>query len=336
MVYMTDSEFLFYRHTCLVCEKTFSRLNDHLGRKHGMKIEEYSEKYPKYNEYEKQADLLKRKRIGEKSKGRLFTEEAKQKIAQKSKESHARKRDDNPEQYLLDQQARAAKARAAKGTDYRHSDETKQKMMGPRVHTRGIPKSQETREKLSTAAKLRIRSPASDETRDRMRKAWLLRKEKPAYESYICELRKRSSSDEHIQFLRNMNSSRMQNTSATSIELQLHNHLRKSNIDFESQYAIEYNGAWTYDVFIPSKNLLVEMDGEYWHGKSKEQINKDKLKERIAIANGFLFLRISDSDLNFDYLELSPDEMNAHNSRIIEKRENSLTAEEAYDMGLVE
>jgi very-short-patch-repair endonuclease len=41
------------------------------------------------------------------------------------------------------------------------------------------------------------------------------------------------------------------------------------------------------------KKILIELDGEYWHG-SEYSIKNDKLKNEIALRNGYVLIRISD------------------------------------------
>jgi hypothetical protein len=70
----------------------------------------------------------------------------------------------------------------------------------------------------------------------------------------------------------------------------------------------DYNvgGRW-YDAFIPSKNLLVEFDGDFWHPKTLNECQyefqirnyyNDQKKNKIAIENGFDLIRIRQSESN--------------------------------------
>jgi uncharacterized protein (DUF1919 family) len=65
----------------------------------------------------------------------------------------------------------------------------------------------------------------------------------------------------------------------------------------------------------------LEVDGEYWHRKSFEQFNRDKLKERLAIEHGYLFVRISDKDWVPNIIFESQDKLEIHNSKIMKVRE---------------
>lgn len=90
------------------------------------------------------------------------------------------------------------------------------------------------------------------------------------------------------------------------------------------QYIVEkegsYAGAWLYDFYLPDLNMLVEVDGEYWHSKSKEQINKDKIKTKIASELSYDFCRISDSDFRPELIFESRESRAKNNSNIIKNR----------------
>jgi len=58
----------------------------------------------------------------------------------------------------------------------------------------------------------------------------------------------------------------------------------------------------SFDIFVPSLNLLCEVDGEYWHhsdrAKAQGVPERDRLKQQIAISNDFQFGRIRERDVN--------------------------------------
>lgn len=81
-------------------------------------------------------------------------------------------------------------------------------------------------------------------------------------------------------------------------------------------------GTYRYwDVSIEELGLILEIDGEYWH-RSTTRFEIDELKEQAAWAAGLKFIRVSDADGDFDVkmLDQSPDEMRAHNRRVMERR----------------
>jgi very-short-patch-repair endonuclease len=70
----------------------------------------------------------------------------------------------------------------------------------------------------------------------------------------------------------------------TKIEITTQYILDKNNIQYKMQYEIWSGGNLKiYDFFIPSANLLIEIDGDFWHG-NPSQYPKNKLLE-IQQAN---------------------------------------------------
>jgi very-short-patch-repair endonuclease len=75
-------------------------------------------------------------------------------------------------------------------------------------------------------------------------------------------------------------------------------------IEFTHQYEVE---GFDYDFYIPSRNLLIEVDGDYWHGNPEkfselnnmQRKNKglDKLKTKHAADRNFQLLRFWETDI---------------------------------------
>ena len=93
----------------------------------------------------------------------------------------------------------------------------------------------------------------------------------------------------------------------TSPELLTQKYLRELGIKFTTQY--ELSGKF-YDIYIPSKNLLIEVDGDYWHGKDIDYPDKSKMQKRsfvndrtkdgLATINGFGIVRIWESEITLE------------------------------------
>lgn len=68
-----------------------------------------------------------------------------------------------------------------------------------------------------------------------------------------------------------------------------------------------------YDFYIPSKNLLVEVQGDYWHGSPKEynpedlngvqkkNMRNDIYKKSLALTAGYFIEAVWESDLKNNY-----------------------------------
>ena len=86
--------------------------------------------------------------------------------------------------------------------------------------------------------------------------------------------------------------------------------LEVNNIDYKHQFFLSRGGSnKSFDFYIKSKNLLVEIDGDYWHGgpgcdkhfyKVDEVIENDRVKDKMAIDNGFDIVRIWESEIKKD------------------------------------
>ena len=86
--------------------------------------------------------------------------------------------------------------------------------------------------------------------------------------------------------------------------------MKELGVKIEAQKVINNK---IYDFYIPSKNMMVEVDGDYWHanpliyeGKelNKTQIRNvknDKFKNILARGNGFLLERVWEYDLKNNY-----------------------------------
>lgn len=211
---------------------------------------------------------------------------------------------------------------------YTHSPETLKKMRGPRPSVRGVPKSEEHRKALSEARKGKKFKPHSPETIEKMRLSWERRKaNKETYKAYVNSVSERMSTPEMILIIRertaNLIKSKNHNgkSSGTSLEVRMEKFLDSKGLSYETQKIVNTpKGSFTFDFFVEEKNLLVEVDGEYWHRKSLEQFNRDIIKERLAIDMGYRFLRISDKDWKPDMVFETEDHIRNHNKSVMDKR----------------
>jgi very-short-patch-repair endonuclease len=75
-------------------------------------------------------------------------------------------------------------------------------------------------------------------------------------------------------------------------------YLKKNGIQYETQY---YVCQYPFDFYLPKSNLLVEIDGEFFHPLTEDDCvypmqhhnyKRDKLKTQVAIDNGYDLKRI--------------------------------------------
>ena len=81
----------------------------------------------------------------------------------------------------------------------------------------------------------------------------------------------------------------------TGIEMKLYSELENRGIFFEKQKLV--NSRFIVDAFVPSLNLVIEADGDYWHSLDKV-IKRDKAKNAYLLKCGFNLLRLSESEIN--------------------------------------
>lgn len=131
---------------------------------------------------------------------------------------------------------------------------------------------------------------------------------------------RKNRSDKRCEYLAN-NKTKSTNT---QIELQCIEYMNSQNINFIHQYILDTKKtSWLFDFYVPEKNLLIEIDGEYWHTKPK-QINRDLLKSKAAKEHGFILLRISDLNLNFSMILENENAIEQWSNDILTRRQKLL------------
>jgi very-short-patch-repair endonuclease len=99
----------------------------------------------------------------------------------------------------------------------------------------------------------------------------------------------------------------------SSIEVKIQNFLKEINLKFYKHYWINIKHGYHCDILIPSINLIIECDGDYWHCNPKRFINpnewqlkkieEDKIRTEELIEKGFKVLRLWEMDINKINLE---------------------------------
>lgn len=92
------------------------------------------------------------------------------------------------------------------------------------------------------------------------------------------------------------------NNKRTYIEQVAFDWLVEHNIEFIEKYeTVFYDGKRFVDFYLPSRNLYIELDGEYWHSSCKDRDDrKDKYAKEIQNINT---LRISSKESIINVLE---------------------------------
>lgn len=85
------------------------------------------------------------------------------------------------------------------------------------------------------------------------------------------------------------------NKGPTNLEFEFIKWAERNNIEYEEQFQIRPN--WhRYDFRICNTNILVEVDGEYWHSKP-EHVERDQRFDETAKRYGYIVCRVKEKDI---------------------------------------
>lgn len=83
----------------------------------------------------------------------------------------------------------------------------------------------------------------------------------------------------------------------SSIELKIQGFLKQLGIDFFIHKYMNIEHGYQCDIFIPSMNMVIECDGDYWH-KYPTGREIDKIRTSELIKEGFKVLRLWEHEIN--------------------------------------
>lgn len=99
----------------------------------------------------------------------------------------------------------------------------------------------------------------------------------------------------------------MASKGATSIEMAVYQALESLGVDFLRQHVI---GTWAVDAYVPSLDLVIECQGDYWHCNPKvfpdgpesdiqrKGVERDRRRRRWFEARGYRYIELWESDIN--------------------------------------
>ncbi len=82
----------------------------------------------------------------------------------------------------------------------------------------------------------------------------------------------------------------------TSIEVKIQNFLKELKIEFFTHQYMNIEHGYQCDIFVPSMNLVLETDGNYWH-KYPTGREIDHIRTKELLEKGFKVLRLWESDI---------------------------------------
>lgn len=126
---------------------------------------------------------------------------------------------------------------------------------------------------------------------------------------YFCSISCRNANDDWISSaIFNANAAQSNKLKLNRLEQQGNLILDSLNLNYCNQYLI--NNVARVDVFIPQYNLIIQWDGDYWHGKGlsldemdyrqRKRVLLDKSQDAYFKHCGFNELRFWESDVNGD------------------------------------
>lgn len=160
------------------------------------------------------------------------------------------------------------------------------------------PFSDEHRRKISKAKSQYTGWSHSPETIQRMKDSWEADRTnriaitKEAANRPEVKEKQRKAQQERIA----KNGYHLKRGKSTKLEKRIQSLLDNNNITYKREHRSfqKLNGVYRYfDFYLPSQNLIIEVDGEFWH-QQPGRIEIDLQKEADAKNHGYSFLRLSD------------------------------------------
>ena len=87
----------------------------------------------------------------------------------------------------------------------------------------------------------------------------------------------------------------------TKIETKVQNFLKELRIEFFTHQYVNIEHSYQCDILIPSMNLVIECDGDYWH-KYPVGTEIDRIRTSELIKKGFKVLRLWEREIKEMYL----------------------------------
>lgn len=187
----------------------------------------------------------------------------------------------------------------------RHVPEERKKRISETLKRMGIPKEQ--RIKMTNALKEKYKNTPrkkiilTEEHKDKLRKTVVNASKSRTKETFIKIGMKQRGKRVSEDFKKRMKESRAKQVfpkKDSSIEVKIQNFLKQLNIEFFThQYIREVEHGYQCDIFVPSLNLVIECDGDYWH-KYPTGRDIDHIRTKELIEKGFKVLRLWESEIN--------------------------------------
>jgi G:T-mismatch repair DNA endonuclease (very short patch repair protein) len=94
----------------------------------------------------------------------------------------------------------------------------------------------------------------------------------------------------------------------TKIEIKIQDYIKQLGVEFFTHQYMKIQHDYQTDIFIPIHNLIIECDGDYWHGNINkypklqqwqlDQIEEDRIRTKELQDKGFNVWRIWEHEIN--------------------------------------
>lgn len=128
--------------------------------------------------------------------------------------------------------------------------------------------------------------------------------QKPTYCTQAC----RDADPARAEMLRGMNAKQARSMGPNKLEQGAYAMLDRLGVSYQPQHMI--GGRFCVDAFVPDAKLVVQFDGDYWHGhplrfpdpapRQQRRMALDRSQDAYMAACGYRVLRLWESDLRRD------------------------------------
>ncbi|WP_163531471.1 NUMOD3 domain-containing DNA-binding protein [Halobacillus ihumii] len=199
------------------------------------------------------------------------------------------------------EEARKKMSKAHKGK--KHTEEHRRKMSEA---NKGKQHTEEVKKKIGKASKERFktnekRKNLSEKVSDGLRRKY---KKDPNYKRKLSKKRKEwwanLSKEEKENALKKRIEYWNKNTTSTTIEIAMQELLDQLNIEYDTQvYFTDGKNNFFADIWVPSKNTIIECNGDYWHSLP-DRIERDKKLQDYCDQQGVKLFWCWESDIKQD------------------------------------
>lgn len=165
---------------------------------------------------------------------------------------------------------------------------------------RGVYDTEEYRQRQSEATKAAWRRGVFDNQEHRQRRSKATRAAWAKEDSKFGTEEHRLKRSEGIKAAWKRGAYDYVDNNPSQLELQVAAALSIMGIKYSTQHRPE-NASYPFDFFLPAMNLLIEVDGDFFHHSNwameRGHVKRDKLKNKLAEQLGYKLLRIQEKDI---------------------------------------